>query len=89
MSFSCKRNVVSVRYARNAAPASRESAREHDSPNEKLEQPTKVKPRAPVAGNAAAQYIKMQRNRRRARARIVAMFNAPPPKIDGFARPGF
>ena len=89
LSFRWKRNVVSARYARNAAPASRASARERDSRSGALEQPTNVKPRSPVAGKAAAPHSKMQQYRLRANVRIATVFKASPPKNNGIARPGF
>ena len=68
LSLSCKRNVGLARYAHNAAPASRASASERDSPpRKKLKRLITVKPRVSFVGDATAPYIKRQRNCIRAR----------------------
>ena len=63
LSLSCKRDVGLARYAHNAAPASRASASERDSPpRKKLKRLITVKPRVSFVGDATAPYIKRQRN---------------------------
>ena len=86
----CKRNVALARCAHNATPASRTSARKHDSPpNGELKRLINVKPRVSFVGAATAQYIKRLRNCIRAREQISIIFQAPPSKSDRFAGPGF
>ena len=75
LSLSCKRTVALARHAHNAAPASRASARERDSPpNAELKRFINVKPRDSFVGDATAQYIKRLRNCIRAREQIPIIF---------------